>query len=450
MIFHRYINFDYKEIRGHFMVVSSHSLFERARTLIPGGVNSPVRAGKSVDIIPPFIAAADGCHIRDVEGNDYIDYVGSWGPMILGHRHPEVIEAVHKQLDCGTSYGASTQLEIEMAQLIVDVVPSIEMVRMVNSGTEAAMSAIRLARGFTGRDNVIKFDGCYHGHSDGLLVSAGSGLATLGIPGSPGVPSDFAKHTLSLPFNDIHAVERVFDAIGEEIAAVIVEPIAGNMGLVPPKAGFLEGLREISLKHGALLIFDEVISGFRASAGGAQKLYQVSPDITCLGKIIGGGLPVGAYGGKKQIMNRMAPEGDIYQAGTLSGNPLAMAAGIATLNILKRPGIYDELERKGARLFYGLKQAADAAGIPVTINRVGSMGTMFFSSFPVTDFATAKAADQAAFSRFFRGMLTRGVYLAPSAFETTFISTAHGDDVIDETIRKATEIMSSPEMKGTD
>lgn len=429
------------------MVVSSHTLFERARALIPGGVNSPVRAGKSVNIILPFIAAAEGCHIWDVEGNDYIDYVGSWGPMILGHRHPEVIEAVHKQLDRGTSYGASTELEIEMAQLIVDFVPSIEMIRMVNSGTEAAMSAIRLARGFTGRDNVIKFDGCYHGHSDGLLVSAGSGLATLGIPGSPGVPADFAKHTLSLPFNDIDAVETVFDAIGDDIAAVIVEPIAGNMGLVPPKAGFLEGLREITRKHGSLLIFDEVISGFRAAAGGAQQRYNISPDITCLGKIIGGGLPVGAYGGTRAIMSRMAPEGDIYQAGTLSGNPLAMAAGIATLNILKRPGIYDELERKGARLFSGLKQAANTAGIPVTINRVGSMGTMFFSPTPVTDFATAKASDQGAFSRFFRGMLTRGVYLAPSAFETTFISKAHGDDVIDETIRKALEVLSSPEMK---
>jgi glutamate-1-semialdehyde 2,1-aminomutase len=429
------------------MVVSSHTLFERARGFIPGGVNSPVRAGKSVNMILPFIAAAEGCHIRDVEGNDYIDYVGSWGPMILGHRHPEVIEAVHKQLDRGTSYGASTELEIEMAQLIVDFVPSIEMIRMVNSGTEAAMSAIRLARGFTGRDNVIKFDGCYHGHSDGLLVSAGSGLATLGIPGSPGVPADFAKHTLSLPFNDIDAVKMVFDTIGNDIAAVIVEPIAGNMGLVPPKAGFLEGLRKITQKHGSLLIFDEVISGFRAAPGGAQQRYNISPDITCLGKIIGGGLPVGAYGGTRAIMSRMAPEGDIYQAGTLSGNPLAMAAGIATLNILKRPGIYDELERKGARLFTGLKQAADTAGIPVTVNQVGSMGTMFFSSTPVTDFATAKAADQKAFSRFFRGMLTRGVYLAPSAFETTFISRAHGDDVIDETIRKALEVLSSPEMK---
>jgi glutamate-1-semialdehyde 2,1-aminomutase len=428
------------------MVDLSHTLFERARALIPGGVNSPVRAGKSVEIILPFIAAAEGCHIRDVEGNEYIDYVGSWGPMILGHRHPEVIEAVHKQLDRGTSYGASTELEIEMAELIVNLVPSIEMIRMVNSGTEAAMSAIRLARGFTGRDKIIKFDGCYHGHSDGLLVSAGSGLATLGIPGSPGVPVDFAKHTLSLPFNDINAVETVFDSIGEDIAAVIVEPIAGNMGLVPPKAGFLEGLRKITLEHGSLLIFDEVISGFRAAAGGAQELYGVSPDITCLGKIIGGGLPVGAYGGTKSIMSRMAPEGDIYQAGTLSGNPLAMAAGIATLNILKRAGIYDELEKKSLRLFSGLQQAADTAGIPVTVNRVGSMGTMFFSSGPVIDFATAKATDQAAFSRFFRGMLARGVYLAPSAFETTFISLAHGDDAIDETIRKASELMSSPEM----
>ncbi|HDR13995.1 MAG TPA: glutamate-1-semialdehyde-2,1-aminomutase [Desulfobacteraceae bacterium] len=425
------------------MVDSSRTLFERACTLIPGGVNSPVRAGKSVDIIPPFISAAEGCRIRDVEGNDYIDYVGSWGPMILGHRHPEVIKAIHKQLDLGTSYGASTDLEIAMAQLIVDFVPSIEMVRMVNSGTEAAMSAIRLARGFTGRDKVVKFDGCYHGHSDGLLVSAGSGLATLGIPGSPGVPADFAKHTLSLPYNDMDEVNTVFEAIGEDVAAVIVEPIAGNMGLVPPKTGFLEGLRDITLKHGSLLIFDEVISGFRAAPGGAQELYGVSPDITCLGKIIGGGLPVGAYGGSKKIMSRMAPEGDIYQAGTLSGNPLAMAAGIATLKILKTPGLYDELERKGARLFSGLKQAADSAGVAVSVNRVGSMGTMFFTSMPVTDFETAKAADQLVFGEFFRGMLARGVYLAPSAFETTFISTAHDDAAIEETIRKASEVISS-------
>jgi glutamate-1-semialdehyde 2,1-aminomutase len=429
------------------MTDSSRKLFERARALIPGGVNSPVRAGKSVDIVPPFIYAAEGCRIRDVEGNDYIDYVGSWGPMILGHRHPEVVEAIRKQLDRGTSYGASTELEIEMAQLIVDFVPSIEMVRMVNSGTEAAMSAIRLARGFTGRDKIVKFDGCYHGHSDGLLVSAGSGLATLGIPGSPGVPADFAKHTLSLPFNDIDAVNNVFDSIGDQIAAVILEPIAGNMGLVPPKQGFLQGLRETTLKYGSLLIFDEVISGFRATAGGAQQLYGVSPDLTCLGKIIGGGLPVGAYGGAKRIMSRMAPEGDIYQAGTLSGNPLAMAAGIATLKILRKPGLFDELERKGSRLFSGLKQAADSAGIPVTVNRVGSMGTMFFSATPVTDFAAAKSADQVMFGRFFRGMLSRGVYLAPSAFETTFVSTAHGDDVIDETIRKASKVMSSPEIK---
>lgn len=429
------------------MANSSITLYTRARALIPGGVNSPVRAGKSVGITPPFIAGAEGCRIRDVEGRTYIDYVGSWGPMILGHRHPEVVEAIRRQLDFGTSYGAPTELEIEMAGLIAEFVPSIEMVRMVNSGTEAAMSAIRLARGYTGRDKIVKFDGCYHGHSDGLLVSAGSGLATLGIPGSPGVPADFAKHTLSLPFNDLDSLRSAFEAFGTDIAAVIVEPIAGNMGLVPPKEGFLEGLREITERFGSLLIFDEVISGFRAAPGGAQELYGIRPDITCLGKIIGGGLPVGAYGAAREIMGRMAPEGDIYQAGTLSGNPLAMAAGIATLKILRDRKLYDELERKGARLFAGLEQAAGEAGVPVTVNRVGSMGTMFFTPGPVTDFATAKRSDQVLFGRFFRGMLARGVYLAPSPFETTFVSTAHGDEVIDETIGKALEVMSSAEIK---
>lgn len=425
------------------MTNSSQTLFERARALIPGGVNSPVRACRSVGITPPFIAGAEGCRIRDVEGKDYIDYVASWGPMILGHRHPQVMQAIRGQLELGTSYGAPTDLEIEMAGLIAEFVPSIEMVRMVNSGTEATMSAIRLARGFTGRDKIVKFDGCYHGHSDGLLVSAGSGLATLGIPDSPGVPVDYAKHTLSLPFNDLGAVHSAFETLGKEIAAVIVEPIAGNMGLVPPMEGFLEGLREITRRSGALLIFDEVITGFRASPGGAQELYRVPPDITCLGKIIGGGLPVGAYGGSAEIMGRMAPEGDIYQAGTLSGNPLAMAAGIATLKLLKERGLFEELDRKGARLFAGFKKAADEAGIPVTINRVGSMGTMFFTQGPVIDFATAKKSNQGLFRGFFCGMLARGVYLAPSPFETTFLSAAHGDDVIDETVEKASEVLFS-------
>lgn len=425
------------------MANSSQTLFERARALIPGGVNSPVRACRSVGITPPFIAGAEGCMIRDVEGREYIDYVASWGPMILGHRHPRVVQAIHRQLDLGTSYGAPTDLEIEMAGLIAEFVPSIEMVRMVNSGTEAAMSAIRLARGFTGRDKIVKFDGCYHGHSDGLLVSAGSGLATLGIPDCPGVPVDYAKHTLSLPFNDMEPVRSAFKTVGKDIAAVIVEPIAGNMGLVPPKEGFLEGLREITRQSGALLIFDEVITGFRASAGGAQELYRVLPDITCLGKIIGGGLPVGAYGGAAEIMGRMAPEGDIYQAGTLSGNPLAMAAGIATLGMLKDRDLFDELDRKGARLFAGFKKAADGAGIPVTINRIGSMGTMFFTEGPVVDFNTAKKSDQSLFGGFFRGMLAGGVYMAPSPFETTFLSVVHGDDVIDETVEKASDVLSS-------
>lgn len=429
------------------MTDKSSILFEQARKLIPGGVNSPVRACGSVGITPLFISGARGCLIRDSESKEYIDYVGSWGPMILGHSHPEVLKAIGEQLELGTSYGAPTELETEMAGLIADLIPSIEMVRMVNSGTEATMSAIRLARGFTGRDKIVKFDGCYHGHSDGLLVSAGSGLATLGIPAGPGVPVDCAKHTLSLPFNDPGALESTFESIGEEIAAVIVEPIPGNMGVVLPEKGFLESLREITERFGALLIFDEVISGFRAALGGAQELYNVFPDITCLGKIIGGGLPVGAYGGSEVIMGRMAPSGDIYQAGTLSGNPLAMAAGAATLKILRRPGIFDELERKGSLLFKGLELAARDAGVPVTINRVGSMGTMFFTAGPIKDFDSAKGCDQLLFGRFFRGMLERGVYMAPSPFEATFVSIAHGDEVLEETIGKAAEVLASLDIK---
>ncbi len=412
-------------------------LFKRANRCIPGGVNSPVRAGKSVGIEPPFIARANGALLWDADGNDYIDYVCSWGPMILGHCHPEVVKSLEETIGLGTSYGAPTEREVLMAETIVEMVPSIEMVRMVNSGTEAAMSAIRLARGYTGREKLIKFDGCYHGHADSLLVSAGSGVATLGIPGSPGVPKDLAGHTISLPFNDLEVVGEAFQKFGQEIAAVIVEPVPGNMGVVVPQPGYLQGLSKITRENGALLIFDEVISGFRVAPGGAQELFGVMPDLTCLGKIIGGGLPVGAYGGKKGIMSKMAPEGDVYQAGTLSGNPLAMAAGLATLRVLKREGIYRELEEKANMLFSGLEEAARAAGIPSVINRIGSMGTLFFTPYPVTDFRSAKASDQDLFKAYYQGMLEQGIYLAPSPFEAGFVSTAHTQEMIQKTIRCA-------------
>jgi len=420
----------------------SDALFKRAVKSIPGGVNSPVRAGKAVGVDPLFISRAEGCHLWDVDGNRYIDYVCSWGPMILGHGHPEVVKALEDRISMGTSYGAPTELEVEMAEIIIDMVPSIEMVRMVNSGTEATMSAIRLARGFTGRDKIIKFDGCYHGHADSLLVSAGSGVATLGIPGRPGVPKDLARHTLSLPFNNLGAVMDAFERHGKDIAAVIVEPVPGNMGVVLPDWEFLSGLRDITRDRGALLIFDEVITGFRIGIGGAQKFYGIMPDLTCLGKIIGGGLPVGAYGGRRDIMERMAPSGDIYQAGTLSGNPLAMAAGLATLKILKRGDIYRELEEKGKALFSGLEDAARSAGLSITVNRIGSMGSIFFTNDPVTDYASAKKGDAAKYANFYRAMLQREIYLAPSAFETTFVSTAHDNDSIQKTIECAKESMN--------
>jgi len=415
----------------------SEALFKRACKTIPGGVNSPVRAGKSVEMTPPFIAEASGAVIRDVEGNAYIDYVGSWGPMILGHAHPAVTAAIQERLGKGTSYGAPTELEVIMAETIVDMVPAIEMVRMVNSGTEAAMSAIRLARGVTGRKMIVKFDGCYHGHADSLLVSAGSGLATLGIPGSPGVPDDLAKHTLSLPFNDTEALNAAFDRYGHEIACIIVEPVPGNMGVIVPDITFLQRLREITTAFGAILIFDEVISGFRVAPGGAQERCGIHPDLTCLGKIIGGGLPVGAYGGKREIMLRMAPEGDVYQAGTLSGNPLAMAAGIATLTTLRQMDPYQQLEKMGDTLFSGLKTLAEKAGIPLTVNRVGSMGSIFFAETPVSDFKTAKASDAGRFKQYYKAMRARGIYLAPSPFEAAFISTAHTEELIEKTLRAA-------------
>jgi glutamate-1-semialdehyde 2,1-aminomutase len=412
----------------------SKKLFERARNLIPGGVNSPVRAGKAVGIDPPFISRAKGCYLWDADQRRYIDYVCSWGPLILGHAHPSVVKALQERVPKGTSYGAPTELEVRMAQMITEMVPSIEMVRMVNSGTEATMSAVRLARGYTGRDKIIKFEGCYHGHADSLLVSAGSGVATLGIPGCPGVPAELAGHTLSLGFNDLGQVVQAMDRFGHEVSAIIVEPVAGNMGVVAPKEGFLKGLREITVQYGSLLIFDEVISGFRVGPGGAQELYGIKPDLTCLGKIIGGGLPVGAYGGRKEIMAGMAPEGNIYQAGTLSGNPLAMAAGLATLKELRRGKVYRELEEKGRRLFTGLEGAAQSAGLEVRVNRVGSMGTLFFTGEPVTDFASAKKSDTGMFRRFYGAMLDQGIYLAPSAFEAWFVSTAHDERNIDETI----------------
>lgn len=416
------------------MGAKSKNLFARAAKCIPGGVNSPVRAGRSVGIDPPFIAGAEGCRLWDVDGKDYIDYVCSWGPLILGHAHPKVVQALERCTRLGTSYGAPTESEVEMAELIVDMVPSVEMVRMVNSGTEATMSAIRLARGYTGREKLVKFSGCYHGHADSLLVSAGSGVATLGIPGSPGVPENVARHTIALPFNNLEQAGEAFDKFGDQIAAVIVEPVAGNMGVVLPDPKFLSGLRRLTHEHQALLIFDEVISGFRVAAGGGQEYFDVLPDLTCLGKIIGGGLPVGAYGGKREIMSRMAPDGDVYQAGTLSGNPLAMAAGLATLRVLKESRPYDELDQKSDRLFSGLGRAAEAAGVPVTINRLGSMGALFFTADPVADFDSATAGDVNLFSRYYRKMLSEGIYLAPSPFEAAFVSTAHSEDAIAKTI----------------
>ena len=415
----------------------SRDLFQKAKNLMPGGVNSPVRAGKAVGIDPPFIARAKGCFLWDADGKRYIDYVCSWGPMILGHSHPSVVRALAGRVPKGTSYGAPTRLEVEMAEIIVEMVPSIEMVRMVSSGTEATMSAIRLARGYTGREKIIKFEGCYHGHADSLLVSAGSGVATFAIPGCPGVPADLARHTVSLPFNNATAFSEAMAAVGPEIAAVIVEPIPGNMGVVLPDQTFLKALRDLTARNGSLLIFDEVISGFRVGPGGAQELYGILPDITCLGKIIGGGLPVGAYGGRSEIMKSMAPEGSIYQAGTLSGNPLAMAAGIATLKELRKKSIYGELEEKSSKLFSGLEAAAESEGIKVRVQRVGSMGSLFFTDHPLVDFAAVKTSDTMMFKRFYAPMLDQGIYLAPSAFEAWFVSTAHEEKEIKKTIECA-------------
>jgi len=414
----------------------SEKLFARALELMPGGVNSPVRAFRAVGGTPRFIKHASGATITDVDGRSYIDYLGSWGPMILGHADREVIAALREAVGRGTSYGAPNELEVEIAEEILDAVPSMEMVRMVNSGTEATMSAIRLARGVSGRNKLVKFEGCYHGHGDSLLVRAGSGVATLGLPDSPGVPAALAQSTITVPFNDPESLEKVF-AQHSDIAAVIIEPVVGNMGCVPPRAGFLQAVRQITSRNRALLIFDEVMTGFRVARGGAQELYGVMPDITTLGKIIGGGLPVGAYGGSKDLMRNIAPAGPIYQAGTLSGNPLAMTAGLVTLRRLRDHAIYERLELATARLCEGLLVAARDAGLHSNTNRVGSMWTSFFTLEPVVDWTTANKSDRRMYGNFFHAMLDQGIYLAPSQFEAAFVSIAHTDEIIDMTIAAA-------------
>ncbi len=422
----------------------SARLFARALELMPGGVNSPVRAFRAVGGTPLFIRRASGPTITDVDGRTFIDYVGSWGPMILGHADAEIVAALAAVAADGTSFGAPNELEIDLAEEIVAAVPSIEMVRMVNSGTEATMSAIRLARGVTGRDKLVKFEGCYHGHADSLLVKAGSGVATLGLPDSPGVPASLAQHTLTVPFNDPTALADVFKQ-HPDIAAIIVEPVVGNMGCVPPEPGYLNFVRELTKRHSALLIFDEVMTGFRLARGGAQELYGVTPDITCLGKIIGGGLPVGAYGGSRELMRNIAPVGTIYQAGTLSGNPLAMTAGLLTLRRLRDPRIYEQLERSSAKLCEGLSRAAAEAGVKTITNRVGSMWTTFFTDDAVTNWATANKSKRELYGRFFHAMLAEGVYLAPSQFEAGFVSITHTQEVIEQTIaaaRRAFKLMS--------
>ena len=410
----------------------SHQLFEKAQNLIPGGVNSPVRAFRGVGGTPRFIHSARGATITDVDGKTYIDYIGSWGPMILGHADEEVVAAVQEVAARGTSFGAPSELEVDLAQEVIDAVPSVEMVRMVSSGTEATMSAIRLARGVTGRTKLVKFEGCYHGHADSLLVKAGSGVATLGLPDSPGVPAPLAQNTITLPFNNVPALEEVFSQHAD-IAAVIIEPVVGNMGCVPPQDGYLEAVRKITRYHGALLIFDEVMTGFRIARGGAQERYGITPDITTLGKIIGGGLPVGAYGGSREIMNHIAPAGPVYQAGTLSGNPLSMTAGLVTLRRLRDKTVYERLEAASKKLCDGLA----SAGLPTTTNRVGSMWTSFFTNEPVVDWDTANKCDRQKYGKFFHAMLDEGVYLAPSQFEAAFVSLAHTDEIIEQTLEAA-------------
>lgn len=421
-------------------------LFDKAKAIIPGGVNSPVRAFKSVGCDPLFIERAAGSKMFDVDGNEFIDYVGSWGPMIVGHCNPKVIAAVTAALENGSSFGAPTNLEIQLAEMVIAAVPSIEMVRMVSSGTEATMSAIRLARAYTGRDTIIKFAGCYHGHADSLLVKAGSGAATFGVPDSPGVPAEVARHTLTAEYNSLDSVQALVDENRGNIACIIIEPIAGNMGTVPPRSGFLEGLRDICDQEGIVLIFDEVMSGFRVAYGGAQELYGITPDLTTLGKIIGGGLPVGAFGGKRQIMELLSPSGGVYQAGTLSGNPLAMSAGIATLQILQEKGFYQRLEEKSALVAEMITGAAADAGYPIFSTRVGSMLCVFFSKNEVYDWATAAKCDTAAYGTYFRAMLEQGIYLAPSQFETAFVSISHSVEDLERTAtaaRKAFKILAA-------
>ncbi|MBS3798145.1 glutamate-1-semialdehyde 2,1-aminomutase [Pseudoalteromonas sp. BDTF-M6] len=416
----------------------SQDLFTRAQASIPGGVNSPVRAFNGVGGTPLFITHAEGAYTFDADGNKYIDYVGSWGPMILGHNHPEIKQAVHEAVERGLSYGAPTEAEIEMAEKVKELVPSIDSVRMVNSGTEATMSAIRLARGYTGRDKILKFEGCYHGHADSLLVKAGSGALTLGVPNSPGIPEDFAKHTLTVSFNNLEEVKAIFSKYPEEIACIIIEPVAGNMNCIPPVEGFLEGLRAICDEYKSVLIFDEVMTGFRVALGGAQAYYNITPDLTCLGKVIGGGMPVGAFGGKKEIMDYIAPVGPVYQAGTLSGNPIAMAAGLKALELLSKPGLHEELEAKSKAICEGFQAAADKAGIPLTTNYAGGMYGFFFTDADkVTSYQQATECDLERFKRFFHLMLEEGVYLAPSAFEAGFVCQAHDDEAIAQTIAAA-------------
>ncbi len=416
-------------------------LFEEARKLIPGGVDSPVRAFGGVGGTPVFMESGHGCRVRDAAGREYVDYLGSWGPLIAGHSHPRVVAALRDQAGKATSFGTPSELETELARRVCGRVPACEKVRFVSSGTEATMSAIRLARAATGRDGVVKVDGCYHGHVDSLLVKAGSGILTLGIPGSPGIPAALAALTHVVPYNDAGAIERLLDSRGGEIACVILEPVAGNMGVVAPAPGYLAAVRDITKRHGVVLILDEVMTGFRVHRGGAQALYGVAPDLSCFGKVIGGGLPVGAYGGRADLMDRIAPSGPVYQAGTLSGNPLAMRAGIETLDLLDEPGVYEKLERISARLADGLAAAAAGAKVPSTLNRVGSMMTAFFTGGPVTDYASAARADTKRYAAFFHGMLRRGVYLAPSQFEAAFVSTAHGEADVDFTLQAARETL---------
>ena len=421
----------------------SHDLFAAAQRHIPGGVNSPVRAFRGVGGDPVFFESASGPHAIDADGKRYIDYVGSWGPMILGHAHPEVLAAVRERLDKGLSFGAPTELETVMADKVCELVPSMDMVRMVSSGTEATMSALRLARGYTGRDKIVKFEGCYHGHADSLLVKAGSGALTFGEPSSPGVPAPLAELTITLRYNDLAQVRETFAEIGSEIACIIVEPVAGNMNCIPPVPGFLEGLREVCDQYGSVLIFDEVMTGFRVALGGAQAHYGIKPDLTALGKVIGGGMPVGAFGGKQEIMSRLSPLGPVYQAGTLSGNPIAMAAGLKTLELISAPGFYDQLAAKVTTLMNGLKERAAAAGVPLTTNQAGGMFGIFFTDQQVTNYEQATACNQDQFKTFFHGMLERGVYLAPSAFEAGFVSIMHTDEHIQATLDAAADTFAA-------